>query len=166
MGADDERDRKLAEAEILVKIADIEKATVSAQAAALRSETNRLEDLLRREAQAHEHLRHDLEVAESALNALRLEHEAAIGRLASVAAKQIGRAFIAAAFEGIWPLRRWLQHHRARQLRQSGLVDPAWYLARNPDVAEAGMDPVLHYLHHGAEEGRAPNPALHDPPED
>jgi hypothetical protein len=165
MGADDERDRRLAEAEILVKIADMEKAAASAQAAALRSEASRLEDRLLREAQAHEQLRHDLEIAESALNALRLEHEAAIRRLASVAATQIGRAFLAATFEGIWPLRRWLQRGRARQLRQSGLVDPAWYLARNPDVAEAGMDPVLHYLHHGAQEGRAPNPALQDPPE-
>jgi hypothetical protein len=73
---------------------------------------------------------------------------------------------MAAAFEGLWPLRRWLQRRRARRLRESGLVDPAWYLAHNPDVAEAGMDPVLHYLHYGAEEGRAPNPALRDPPVD
>jgi hypothetical protein len=39
---DDERDRRLAEAEILVKIADIEKAAVSAQVATLRSQNGRL----------------------------------------------------------------------------------------------------------------------------
>lgn len=205
----DDELRARAEAEALVKIADVEKAAVSAQAAALRSENNRLEDLLRQQAQAHEETRqalakaragmeakrteearrlrlelrqlsHDLGIAESALNALRREHEEAqrdlsarldeayrqIQRLRSVAATQIGRAFAAAASEGRWPLRRWLLRRRASRLRQSGLVDAAWYLARNADVAEAGMDPVLHYIRYGAREGRAPNPALEDPPED
>ena len=36
-------------------------------------------------------------------------------------------------------------------------VDRDWYLARNTDVATAGLDPVLHYLTHGAEERREPN---------
>lgn len=31
-----------------------------------------------------------------------------------------------------------------------------WYLSQNPDVAKNGMDPVLHYLRHGAAEGRRP----------
>lgn len=172
----DDAVRARSEAEILVKIADIEKAAVSAQLAMERSEKNPLEDLRLGEADRTERarrlegeleqLRRDLEIAQSALNALRLEHEEAMRRLTSVAATETGRAFIAAAFEGLWPLRRWLLRRRARRLRQSGLVDPAWYLARNPDVAEAGMDPVLHYLHHGAEEGRAPNPALQVRPED
>jgi len=40
----------------------------------------------------------------------------------------------------------------------SGLFDAAWYLAQNPDVCAAGVDPLLHYLRHGAGEGRAPGP--------
>lgn len=32
--------------------------------------------------------------------------------------------------------------------------DPQIYLLRNPDVAEARMDPTYHYLHHGRFEGR------------
>lgn len=44
------------------------------------------------------------------------------------------------------------------------LVEPAfdsqYYLEDNPDVAEAGMDPVLHYLEHGTVEGRDPTPAF------
>jgi glycosyltransferase involved in cell wall biosynthesis len=32
--------------------------------------------------------------------------------------------------------------------------DTAWYLRRYPDIAEAGIDPFLHYLAHGAAEGR------------
>jgi glycosyltransferase involved in cell wall biosynthesis len=38
-----------------------------------------------------------------------------------------------------------------------GDFDAAYYLRENPDVAEAGLDPLEHYLRHGAEEGRKPN---------
>jgi len=41
-------------------------------------------------------------------------------------------------------------------LLESGLFEPAWYLQRYPDVAEDGADPALHYLRHGAAEGRDP----------
>ena len=34
--------------------------------------------------------------------------------------------------------------------------DAAWYLARNMDVAQAGMDPLRHYLRFGRSEGRLP----------
>ncbi len=37
-------------------------------------------------------------------------------------------------------------------------VDAAYYLERYPDVAAGGMDPVEHFVVHGAQEGRAPNP--------
>lgn len=46
------------------------------------------------------------------------------------------------------------------EIRRSGLFDPDWYLARNPDVAKSGVDPAGHYLDHGASEGRAPGPAF------
>src|SRR6266478_5757059 len=39
----------------------------------------------------------------------------------------------------------------------SGLFDSSWYLAENPDVAAAGMDPVKHYMLHGWKEGRDPS---------
>ena len=37
------------------------------------------------------------------------------------------------------------------------LFDPEYYLAINPDVLEAGIDPLDHFLHQGWREGRAPN---------
>lgn len=37
-------------------------------------------------------------------------------------------------------------------------VDRAWYVAKYPDVAAAGMDPVYHYLQYGWREGRDPRP--------
>jgi hypothetical protein len=64
-----------------------------------------------------------------------------------------------------WPLRlalRLLPRLRRRQqagmIRASGLFDRNWYLATYPDVATSGIDPVLHFLHHGASERRDPGP--------
>jgi lipopolysaccharide biosynthesis protein len=71
----------------------------------------------------------------------------------------------AAAF----PPWRWLRKLRGtlrlrlyrKRLRTSGLVDAVWYLQKYPEVAEAGMDPVKHYLRRGAEQGYDPNPYFH-----
>lgn len=45
-------------------------------------------------------------------------------------------------------------------LRRSALFDRDWYLSRYPDVAAAGIDPVLHYLESGWREGRDPSPGF------
>jgi hypothetical protein len=34
------------------------------------------------------------------------------------------------------------------------LFDGAWYLRHNPDVAQAGWNPLVHFLKHGRAEGR------------
>jgi glycosyltransferase involved in cell wall biosynthesis len=39
----------------------------------------------------------------------------------------------------------------------SGLFDIGWYLETYPDVAARGVDPIRHYVRHGAREGRDPN---------
>lgn len=39
---------------------------------------------------------------------------------------------------------------------RSGLFDEAYYLRSNPDVAESGLDPIVHYLTSGFGEGREP----------
>jgi hypothetical protein len=46
----------------------------------------------------------------------------------------------------------------AALIRNSGLFDAAWYVARYPDAAESGLDPVDHYLQVGAAKGYLPNP--------
>ena len=43
-------------------------------------------------------------------------------------------------------------------IRNSGLFDQDYYLARYPDVADSGLDPVDHYLRIGAAKGYDPNP--------
>jgi predicted nucleic acid-binding Zn-ribbon protein/predicted O-methyltransferase YrrM len=45
-------------------------------------------------------------------------------------------------------------------LRRSDLFAADWYVARYPDVAEVGIDPVEHYLFHGARELRDPGPSF------
>lgn len=49
---------------------------------------------------------------------------------------------------------------QADMLLRSSYFDPAWYLAANADLREARVDPVTHYLMHGAFEGRAAGPAF------
>jgi hypothetical protein len=46
-------------------------------------------------------------------------------------------------------------------IEQSGLFDVAWYKDTYPDVAQAGLNPIEHYLRHGAREGRNPSPRFH-----
>lgn len=45
-------------------------------------------------------------------------------------------------------------------IRRSGFFDREYYLARNPDVRDAGADPVQHYLRYGWKEGRDPSSAF------
>jgi 2-polyprenyl-3-methyl-5-hydroxy-6-metoxy-1,4-benzoquinol methylase len=45
----------------------------------------------------------------------------------------------------------------ARAVSRSELFDPDFYLADNPDVAERGEDPLVHYVTHGAAERRFPS---------
>jgi hypothetical protein len=39
----------------------------------------------------------------------------------------------------------------------SGLFEESFYLAEYPDIARAGIDPLVHYLRHGGSEGRRPS---------
>jgi GT2 family glycosyltransferase len=42
----------------------------------------------------------------------------------------------------------------------SWYLDPAYYLAANPDIAEAGLDPLLHFVDTGIAELRSPHPLI------
>ena len=52
----------------------------------------------------------------------------------------------------------WKRRRLVRRLSASGLFDTGYYLDQYPDVAAGGWDPVLHYVLHGASEGRNPHP--------
>ena len=48
-------------------------------------------------------------------------------------------------------------HNDALLVEQSGFFDASWYLSRYPDVAAAGIDPLQHFMQHGAFELRDPS---------
>lgn len=50
-----------------------------------------------------------------------------------------------------------IELHAAATIRQSGLFDVDWYIAKNVDVATSGVDPVMHYLKVGASRGADPS---------
>lgn len=45
-----------------------------------------------------------------------------------------------------------------RRIKRSGLFFSSWYLETYPDVADAPVDPIRHYVRRGAMEGRDPSP--------
>lgn len=45
-----------------------------------------------------------------------------------------------------------------RTILESGLFDQEYYLETNPDVRDARVDPLAHYVGNGEREGRLPNP--------
>ncbi len=53
---------------------------------------------------------------------------------------------------------RWIHAYFA--LRHSGLFDYRFYVMRYPDVIRARMNPLMHYIEHGAREGRDPSAAF------
>lgn len=67
---------------------------------------------------------------------------------------------ITAPFRRVAEMVRGRQSHIRRVIEGSGLFDRNWYLANYQDVAEAGLDPLDHYLRFGAREGRDPSPAF------
>ena len=44
----------------------------------------------------------------------------------------------------------------AKLIEKSDYFDAEWYLLQYPDVRDEGINPALHYIKHGAKEGRNP----------
>lgn len=47
-----------------------------------------------------------------------------------------------------------------RVIEKAGAFDHVWYLETYPDVKNAGVDPLVHYVRRGALEGRNPSPSF------
>ncbi|MBO0343973.1 hypothetical protein J0X15_01975 [Roseibium sp. CAU 1637] len=54
------------------------------------------------------------------------------------------------------PLQHFVEVGQAAGLDPHPFFDTSYYLASNPDVAEAGVDPFEHFLQYGLSEGRIP----------
>ena len=61
----------------------------------------------------------------------------------------------AAAETAFWKTRL---RGQLKLLRSSGLFDQQWYVTHNPELADSGMHPAVHFLLHGGTEGRDPGP--------
>jgi len=116
--------------------------------------------------------RHDLAATATAREALAVRYDALDQRFATLL---VERQALLASFSWklarllrglarLVPLAGWLGRRlgrrrfsavEARMVIESGLFDPGYYLAANPDV---GADPVEHFLAHGGAEGRDPSP--------
>lgn len=57
-----------------------------------------------------------------------------------------------------YSVRRFIADPACRAISPHPLFDAALYLSSNPDVAESGMSPLVHYVLHGWREGRDPHP--------
>lgn len=53
-------------------------------------------------------------------------------------------------------MRSWELRHYAARLVETDVIDTAWYLGINTDVADEKIDPAIHYLKYGIYEGRLP----------
>lgn len=77
----------------------------------------------------------------------------------ATASLELGRAILKAIkLPKVWNILPAAQRLKRQKtlLRRSGLFDPEWYVTEYRDVAEAGVDPVRHYIEYGALEGRRP----------
>jgi O-antigen biosynthesis protein len=83
------------------------------------------------------------------------------GRLAELA-QQASRTSVGITSESPQLIRtRSKLQDEIRIIRDSGLFDETYYLDQNPDVAQTGADPLLHFLEHGGFEDRNPHPLMH-----
>ena len=77
------------------------------------------------------------------------------------AGRLLREPFVCIAFHKNGRPRGWLRQLppvRRREIRgPHPLFDQAWYIENNPDVVNAGFDPLSHYIRFGRAEGRKPN---------
>ena len=102
-----------------------------------------------------ERLRTDLEVQRFCLGAL---HSSASWKVTAPLRALKKTARLIQTLPGRVAQRFRRPQHNVNAWRKHPLFDASFYLDANPDVAQAGIDPLLHYIERGAGEGRDPHP--------
>jgi GT2 family glycosyltransferase/glycosyltransferase involved in cell wall biosynthesis len=82
-----------------------------------------------------------------------MANEANLLRVANRALRRALRIAIGKKFY-MDPKNIWLAH----RIGTSRLFDRDWYLRNYPDISRRGVDPIVHFLKYGAQEGRNPGP--------
>jgi hypothetical protein len=161
-----------------VRLLEAEKAEFGAAIAALESEADRMSEEARSNAATADELRELLAVREQAEAGLRNElttAHARVGEVEATLAELRIRRFVRPRTKRLalsqlasWLMRPhrggWRLLRRWRALRRAGTFDAAAYLAENPDVDASGLDPLMHYVEHGSNEGRTVVPPSSLPP--
>ena len=131
----------------LAEEAAMHRSEISGMNADLAKVRNELSSALAQSSRESERLR----AANRTLDRFKKSANLAVGKFVSALLVEVGRS----------------GGRKARQLsalaellKRHGVVDAEWYLKHHVDVAEAGMDPAVHYILHGAEEGRPSTPIL------
>ncbi len=141
-------------------------ASLRAELASLQAEAKRQgEELSRRdEASRRAHSEIDRLAGELA------KREVVLGRLQRPLSVRLRAKLLSTSMLLSWLVRPhrqgWRHFAEFRHLRRANTFDAAAYLVANPDVRALGVNPVMHYIAHGAREGRAlqPAPAPAPPP--
>ena len=159
------RDARLGslEAERVKLVAKLETLSV------LRGEVDQLTRESRRTHAAVRDLSQLFESLRTDVAALREAHDATLTRRIARSLRNKGRR-AGRAVRSLMQLGSWILNPasagKPRQawewlvLRRSGLLDAEFYLSRNLDVAAADMNPLMHYIEHGARAGLDPSPVF------
>jgi len=68
--------------------------------------------------------------------------------------RAVGNIILSEPKRGFWRRIEQCVRKKRKRLQDSWGFDARWYLEANPDVKEAGVDPLRHYLQYGIKEGR------------
>jgi hypothetical protein len=146
-------DKSAMEAELKARINDLQ-ADKSAMEAELKA---RISDLQADKSAAEAELKARMKIEEEQVDLIK--KLTAMIELKSSQMIVAGRIFKALQDNpGRWSTSRGrLLRQRVKVVQSTGLFDAAGYLKQQTDVADAGIDPLQHYIQYGMFEGRAPN---------
>ena len=165
----DARDRLVSQLEESANLRRSHEQARIEDAGTIAEQKTRLEESSRQTAEMRDELRKSI----SARNALNTELAVRFQEIATLSnilvktererdveasnAEWLRKALVAIAMLRQWPSffsRSWHSRRVHQLLRRLGIFDGDAYLQLYPDVANEGMDPLLHYLSHGMTEGR------------
>ena len=158
-----QRRAEIDETEEALRSARLEVGTLNEKLENLRNSTRKEADGLRKaNAEAEEQLRARYSeivtltrmLSTETLAARKFERNAErLGSIAQAFERGLGSGRLGKWLNSMLPW-RWQFKRIRRHIERQGLFDSSAYLGANPDVASAGVNPLRHYLTHGATEGR------------
>jgi len=155
--ADQERELEAERAKRLADEVEEERRRTSAEQQKLRAERRMMESRLSERFSELAVMTRLLGEKENAVRAAD-EQAAWLRQVSAALLNGSGSRSLKARLAALMPAPIRVRKQKAR-LKRTGIFDPDAYLAAHPDVAEAGLDPLWHYINHGMAEGRQLQPS-------